>query len=569
MTMASRRNDASPVTAPTDGLDAALQPDSRADDERFVDLIGNPACIFDSRGFLRHLNPAWRSLCGLGDLTEAETTWTQLIYPEDSTIALARFQKLDRRYLRSDFECRLRGHDGGPRWFLLTLQPLGKDPQSDWLCTCADIHPLKMREADLQERGSIQTDLLNLSQDCIKLISITGDLIYMNRAGCQALGVPEDSSFGMNWVRLLPETSWEAGEEALAAARNGSISRFSGRSALPGEQLRLWDNALTPIKGPDGYTTAIFCVSRETTAEFIAQDALRQSQERLIVAARVGGMGIWDFDVSTGALYCDDTWHRIVGRDSENPVTSFEQWRKLIHPDDVESATEIPDAASAAVDPTDDYGRIFRIVRDDGEIRWVRSAAFLTRDIGGNVIRGVGFLLDITDMLRSEMDLRDSNRMLAQERDTLAQQCMEDPLTGIANRRYLDAELSNACLRANRTYATLAVGMIDVDYFKAFNDQQGHMERQGTAADRPSAQVCGPPIRFRGALRRRGVRLHPSRHARPLPHRRATARRCTRARHSAPGITHWPSDDQLRLRRAERWSAHARNLASGGGRSAL
>jgi diguanylate cyclase (GGDEF)-like protein len=51
-----------------------------------------------------------------------------------------------------------------------------------------------------------------------------------------------------------------------------------------------------------------------------------------------------------------------------------------------------------------------------------------------------------------------------------------DPLTGVANRRHFDEALQREWLRAQRTGAPLSLMMIDVDYFKAYNDHYGHLE---------------------------------------------------------------------------------------------
>src|SRR6185312_7440370 len=51
-----------------------------------------------------------------------------------------------------------------------------------------------------------------------------------------------------------------------------------------------------------------------------------------------------------------------------------------------------------------------------------------------------------------------------------------DPLTGLANRRHFDEALQREWLRSQRTGAPLSLLMIDVDFFKAYNDHYGHLD---------------------------------------------------------------------------------------------
>ena len=63
---------------------------------------------------------------------------------------------------------------------------------------------------------------------------------------------------------------------------------------------------------------------------------------------------------------------------------------------------------------------------------------------------------------------------LERTKDQLAELARTDALTGLANRRQLDETLERECRRANRSYAALSLLLLDVDYFKTFNDQYGH-----------------------------------------------------------------------------------------------
>jgi diguanylate cyclase (GGDEF)-like protein/PAS domain S-box-containing protein len=453
-----------------------------------LELLQSPACLLNAAGSVTHLNAAWREHAGLADAGDEHISLAQLIYSEDRYSVLSQFRSATMTGDRIDFECRFQDGRGTARWFLLSLQPMSKGMAGEcdsWLCTGTDIHKLKRREIDLEKCASIQTDMLNISVDCIKLIGLDGNVVHMNKAGCRALGVPDGSSFGMPWLPLLPEDVWEAGEKALASARAGAFARFPGRSVLPGQKAQLWDNMLTPVMGAGGQPTAILCVSREVTLEREALESLRESEERLAIAARVGGLGIWDYNIQGDELLCDESWYRIMGRDPGCPIRSIAEFKPFIHPEDVDRATEVKQTADELIAAKRDYAIVFRIIRPNGDIRWVRSAACLVQDMSGNPIRAIGFVVDITDAWRGELALRDANRALEEEKTSLARQSLEDPLTGIANRRHLDSELARICIRASETGEAICVGMIDVDHFKSYNDRYGHTE--GDAALRQIA----------------------------------------------------------------------------------
>ncbi|MFT3730790.1 MAG: PAS domain-containing protein [Hyphomicrobium sp.] len=107
--------------------------------------------------------------------------------------------------------------------------------------------------------------MLDATSDCIKILSVDGKLLSMNRAGCLALGVPEDSKFGMPWLPLLPAAVHESGQAALGNAASGRSARFQGQSVSEG-MVRYWDNLLTPVTDSSGRVLSIVCVSRDVTA---------------------------------------------------------------------------------------------------------------------------------------------------------------------------------------------------------------------------------------------------------------------------------------------------------------
>ena len=454
-----------------------------------AELLGSPACVLDHDGGVLYLNAPWRKLAGVSGAGD-RTHWTQLIHADDRPAAALRLRTA-KTAGKVEFECRLTT-GSMPRAFLVALHPVDDLP-ARWLCIATDIQALRMREHELAQRESALAAMLDVSVDCIKVIDLDGNLVQLNKAGAEALGVPEKPPAGTRWLSLLPEDVREEGEAALAAALHGHPGRFPGRSVMPGQPVQHWDNLLTPLLDADGRPAAVLCVSREVTAEHRARAQLSESEQRLAIAASVGGLGIWDYDIASDTLYCDASWYRIMGREGHPPIRSIAQFRPFIHPDDVDKATEIPRTAAELAATQRDYSIVFRIVRPDGEVRWVRSLAYLQQH-DGVPLRAVGFVTDITDARHGELALRDANRALEDERRSLTRKVLEDPLTGIANRRHLDHELAHICARAEDSGQPLCIGMVDVDRFKQFNDRYGHPE--GDAALRRVAttlqSVAGP-----------------------------------------------------------------------------
>lgn len=97
--------------------------------------------------------------------------------------------------------------------------------------------------------------------------------------------------------------------------------------------------------------------------------------------------------------------------------------------------------------------------RQNGEV-WLESTMRVTRKGNGIVDGVVAISRDITEQKRLETRL-----------ETLA---IEDSLTGLANRRRFDERLKEEWARAYRDRSSLALLMIDVDHFKAYNDEYGH-----------------------------------------------------------------------------------------------
>jgi diguanylate cyclase (GGDEF)-like protein len=110
-----------------------------------------------------------------------------------------------------------------------------------------------------------------------------------------------------------------------------------------------------------------------------------------------------------------------------------------------------------------------RIRHRDGGWIWVDAELRLVRD------SQLGAPIGIVGSLRDASKRKEAEDRLEQDNRQLAVQAAKDGLTGLSNRRTFDATLDRELRRARREASHLALIMIDVDHFKAFNDRHGHL----------------------------------------------------------------------------------------------
>src|SRR5262249_32666547 len=141
-----------------------------------------------------------------------------------------------------------------------------------------------------------------------------------------------------------------------------------------------------------------------------AEDALRESEERLRLAQLRTGIGIWDWNLRTGMLTWTPELEAIYGLEPAS-VKCYADFRNRVHPEDIEAAESSRDAA---VRRRETFKREYRIIRPDGQVRWILSMGGAFYDEAtGEPIRILGNNADITERKHAELILAERNAQLA------------------------------------------------------------------------------------------------------------------------------------------------------------
>jgi PAS domain S-box-containing protein len=137
---------------------------------------------------------------------------------------------------------------------------------------------------------------------------------------------------------------------------------------------------------------------------------LRSSEQHLLRAQHVGGMGSIDRDLRTGQAECTDETFRLYGVDRASFEPTAENLIQMVHEEDRERVRAMALATRRGVKPQPEE---YRIVRPDGEVRTVCREAELTCDENGAPIRLFITLKDVTELRATEQQLRRSQQHLA------------------------------------------------------------------------------------------------------------------------------------------------------------
>ncbi|MEW7973615.1 MAG: EAL domain-containing protein [Candidatus Thiodiazotropha endolucinida] len=190
-----------------------------------------------------------------------------------------------------------------------------------------------------------------------------------------------------------------------------------------------------------------------------AELALALSEERYALAAKGSKDGLWDWNLSTGTIYCSSRWQSIHGFADHELDTSADSIYALVHPDDIKF---LKAAINRHLDGRSPHLECeYRMRHKDGTYRWALIRGLAIRGSDSIPYRMAGSLTDIT------------HRKLAEQQ--LQHDAFHDSLTDLPNRALFIDRLGVCLERTNRQDDYLfAVLFIDLDRFKMVNDSLGH-----------------------------------------------------------------------------------------------
>ena len=306
---------------------------------------------------------------------------------------------------RSAWSAPIFGSDGK---ILGTFANYGREPQlptasdvafvSAITQTVALVIERKRADTTLSEREEFTRRVLESSNDCIKVLSLDGELEFMSGGGMRVMEVDDFAALkGTCWSAFWSGAERERALAAVATAKAGGIGHFRGYAPTAKGNIRYWDVVVSPINGDDGVVTSLLSISRDISGQQAAEDALRASEERFRVMADNISQLAWMCDRLGEVTWYNKRWLDYTG-------SSFEEmkdwgWAGVQHPDHVDRVVASVTLSRESGEAWEDT---FPLRSKDGEYRWFLSRAVPIRNAAGEIVRWFGTNTDITERRQAE-----------------------------------------------------------------------------------------------------------------------------------------------------------------------
>jgi PAS domain S-box-containing protein len=362
-----------------------------------------------------YFNKPWLDFTGRSIDSELGNGWAEGVHPEDLQRCLETYTKSFDRREKFRMEYRLRGYDGEYRWILDIGVPRFNEDGSfaGYIGSGVDVTERKRAEEalrDSEERFRLAaragkmfayewdaaTDVMVRSGECAEILGI--DKVAQVTTGQQILAkvYPDDRE------KLL----------AADAALNTEKPRLqvSHRMVRPDGSVIWVERTGRAHFDEQGKMLRIVGMVADITERKRAEEALRESEARLRLAAQAGKMYAYEWDVATDATVRSEEYANILGLTGVQRCDTRQQFLSRVHPDD--RAKFI--AAVADLTPENPTTQIsYRVLRPDGVVIWLEKSGRAFFDAQGRMLRMIGIVADITERKLAEQTLHESEKNLA------------------------------------------------------------------------------------------------------------------------------------------------------------
>ncbi|WP_419897562.1 bifunctional diguanylate cyclase/phosphodiesterase [Roseomonas sp. USHLN139] len=428
----------------------------RESDENYrytIELSPQIAWTADAEGMVLSVGPRWQSLIGMRPQEALGDGWIRALHPDDVAQTLRAWGVSLRSGAPVDLEYRLSTTSGEYSWYRVRAAAR-RDAAGRiirWYGTVEDVNESKAVREALRQSDELARSVLENSPACIKVLDLSGYLIFMNGPGLALFELDSvESVEGFGWRQTLPPEYVAAVQQGARVAARGESVQFTIFCPTARGRPKWWEIAIRPIVGADGLPYRLLWISRDITEEKQARAQQEAATARLADVLETTSDCIavldrdWTFTYVNGRA---EAWFARRG-----PALGASAWSMLATAEDSRFAQQL---RRAMVEPAaTTFEEHLPSIDAWLEVHAYPSAEGLTL-----------FFRDVSARRLAEAEQRRSEQRIAH-------MARHDALTGLANRGAFQEEIGRALAEAPQDCALL---FLDLDSFKDVNDALGHL----------------------------------------------------------------------------------------------
>jgi PAS domain S-box-containing protein len=226
-------------------------------------------------------------------------------------------------------------------------------------------------------------------------------LIYINERWTEVTGMPTAQALGKGWEAAYhPDDLIKFFEDAKLNRADGDFWQGEVRYKLPNGSYRWHLCRVGSLFGPHGeyqgkVGTAVDIHDMKETTE-----ALLVSEERLAMAQRTAGIGVFDWNVAADKIYWTTEQEQLFGIAPGSFEGNYQGWTSRVHPDDV--AVFEKNFAVAIASGDRELSFAYRIILQEGSYRYIEGSITILYDASGKPERVIGVNIDVTKHKQAE-----------------------------------------------------------------------------------------------------------------------------------------------------------------------
>ncbi|MEE3717773.1 PAS domain S-box protein [Tumidithrix elongata RA019] len=259
-----------------------------------------------------------------------------------------------------------------------------------------------LRESEIRFRSIVEN-----ANDIIYTLTPQGTVGYVSQNFTDMLGYPLEDVIDRPFAPFVHPEDIDIYLDGLHRLIEGEskISGVEHRIKHRDGSDRLYISNLSSIKDKNDRFLYCIGIGRDNTQRRQNEEKLRQSEKRYELATQAAKVGVWEWDILSQKLYIDPNIKKLLGYNGEETSNYVKLWTpSYIHQDDRNiAANKMRHYLDGQID---EYVCEYRMIHQDGSLRWILSRGEGIKDAHGKIVKVIGTHTDITDRKQVEIALQ-------------------------------------------------------------------------------------------------------------------------------------------------------------------